>query len=222
MQTFTTASLNRIQSRLHRKKEKRMKYQYITIEREFGSGGTKIGELLAKECKIPCYGREILETVAEKYDISVEQIEQYEEGVTNSFLYTVFVMSKAQSGDMNMLSEEGKVYLAEQAAIHRLAQDGPAVFMGHCASEALKDRKGVAKIFIHADEDFKKQRIQEDYQISTNRMDFVRKKYDKKRANYYRANTMKRWDDYHNYDIVLNSGELGIEGCVKVLKSLLV
>ena len=41
-----------------------MKYQYITIEREFGSGGTRIGELLAKECKMPCYGREILECVA--------------------------------------------------------------------------------------------------------------------------------------------------------------
>ena len=63
-----------------------MKYQYITIEREFGSGGTRIGELLAKECKMPCYSREILERVARKYDISVEQIEQYEEGVTNSFL----------------------------------------------------------------------------------------------------------------------------------------
>ena len=99
-----------------------MKYQYITIEREFGSGGTRIGELLAKECKMPCYGRKILECVARKYDISVEQIEQYEEGVTNSFLYTVFVMSKAQSGDMNMLSDEGKVYLAEQAAIQSLAQ----------------------------------------------------------------------------------------------------
>ena len=45
-----------------------MKYQYITIEREFGSGGTRIGELLAKECKMPCYGREILECVARKYD----------------------------------------------------------------------------------------------------------------------------------------------------------
>ena len=191
-----------------------MKYQYITIEREFGSGGTRIGELLAKECKMPCYGREILECVARKYDISVEQIEQYEEGVTNSFLYTVFVMSKAQSGDMNML--------AEQAAIQSLAQNGSAVFMGHCASEALKDRKGVVKVFIHADDAFKQKRIQEDYQISPNRMEFLRKKYDKKRANYYRANTMKRWDDYRNYDIVLNSGKLGIEGCVKVLKGLLV
>ena len=36
-----------------------MKYQYITIEREFGSGGTRIGELLrseerrvGKECRL--------------------------------------------------------------------------------------------------------------------------------------------------------------------------
>ena len=198
-----------------------MKYQYITIEREFGSGGTKIGEMLAKECHIPCYGHEILEAVASKHDISVEQIEQYEESVTNSFLYTVFVMSKAQSGDLNMLSEEGQVYLAEQAAIRQLAQNGPAVFMGHCACEALKEQKGVAKVFIHADEAFKKKRIQEDYGISPSRGEATMKRYDKKRANYYRANTMKRWDDYRNYDIVLDSSQLGIEGCVAVLKGLL-
>ena len=41
-----------------------MKYNYITIEREYASGGTQIGEKLAKELGIPCYGREILEEVA--------------------------------------------------------------------------------------------------------------------------------------------------------------
>ena len=57
-----------------------MKYQYITIEREFGSGGTRIGELLAKECKMPCYGREILECVARKYDISVDRLNSMRRG----------------------------------------------------------------------------------------------------------------------------------------------
>lgn len=133
-----------------------------------------------KNAKCHVTAEKFLSGVARKYDISVEQIEQYEEGVTNSFLYTVFVMSKAQSGDMNMLSDEGKVYLAEQAAIQSLAHNGSAVFMGHCASEALKDRKGVVKVFIHADDAFKQKRIQEDYQISPNRMEFLRKKYDKR------------------------------------------
>lgn len=147
-----------------------------------------------KNAKCHVTAEKFLSGVARKYDISVEQIEQYEEGVTNSFLYTVFVMSKAQSGDMNMLSDEGKVYLAEQAAIQSLAQNGSAVFMGHCASEALKDRKGVVKVFIHAD-DASSRRESRGLPDFSNRMEFLRKKYDKKRANYYRANTMKRWDD---------------------------
>ena len=40
-----------------------MKAKYITIEREYGSGGTQIARRLAEETGIPCYGREILEAV---------------------------------------------------------------------------------------------------------------------------------------------------------------
>ena len=38
-----------------------MKYRYITIEREYGSGGTQIGKKLGEVCNVPFYGREILE-----------------------------------------------------------------------------------------------------------------------------------------------------------------
>ena len=41
-----------------------MRYKYITIEREYGSGGTEIARRVAEECGIPCYGKEILEFVA--------------------------------------------------------------------------------------------------------------------------------------------------------------
>ena len=53
-----------------------MNCRYITIEREYGSGGTKIARLLAEKTGIPCYGQEILEEVSKKYDISVERIQQ--------------------------------------------------------------------------------------------------------------------------------------------------
>lgn len=43
-----------------------MKCNYITIEREYGSGGTKIARRLAEECGIACYGAEILEAVSRK------------------------------------------------------------------------------------------------------------------------------------------------------------
>lgn len=200
-----------------------MKYRYITIEREYGSGGTKIGKELSQATGVPCYGREILEAVAKKRGIPADRINQYEEKATGSVIYTMFLMSRMQNGDSEMLTEDGKVFLDEQIEIRKLAMEGPAIFLGHCASEALRGEKGVVKVFIRcSDDDQVSRRIAQDYGISEKEIDSTRRYYNKKRAGYYRANTGNDWKDLKNFDIVLDSAVLGIEGCVKALKGLLV
>ncbi|MCI7813381.1 MAG: cytidylate kinase-like family protein [Lachnospiraceae bacterium] len=197
-----------------------MKYKYIAIEREYGSCGTQIGQELAKECGIPCYGREILEMISEKYHISVEQIEKYEEKATNSFLYSIALMGKIQSAEEDIWSREEKIYLEEQRLIKQLASEGPAVFVGRCASAALENQKNVLRVFIYADTDFRKENAIQKYGIAEKAVENVLKRYDRKRGSYYGANTGKNWKDWRNYDIILNSGKLGISGCVNTLKSL--
>lgn len=198
-----------------------MKCKYVTIEREYGSGGTKIARLLSEECRVPCYGREILEAVAKRMDISVERIEQYEEKATNSLLYTLVMMGRAQAGNSDMLTAEGVIYLEEQEEIRKMAMEGKTIFLGHCASEALRDKEGVIRVFIRSgSNEEKRQRIREDYGIAQKDIDATQKFYDRKRANYYYANTSKNWKNLSNYDIVLDSAALGIEGCVSVLKGL--
>ena len=207
--------------RVHvKEREDSMKCSYIAIEREYGSGGTEIARRLAAECGIACYGREILEAVAQKNAIPVERIERYEETATGSFLYTIFMMSRTHAASQDLVTAEGHVYLAEREEMQQMAAKGPAIFVGHCAGEALKNREGVVRVFIRADEAEKKRRICGEYQIPESQAETFRKRYDKRRANYYYANTMKRWDDYKNYDIVLDSGKLGVDGCVAVLKGL--
>ena len=199
-----------------------MRTSFITIEREYGSGGTKIARLLAGRTGVPCYGPEILEQVSGKYKISVEKIQKYEENVTNSFLYSLFMLHRLESGSTDMLTEEGHIFVAEQAAIKEMAAQGPAIFLGHCASEALKGRAGVVKVFIRcSDPERKRERILEDYGIPENEMEGTRKRFDKKRANYYYANTLQKWDDLKIYDMVLDSGRLGIEGCVAALRGIM-
>lgn len=198
-----------------------MKCNYITIEREYGSGGTVVARKLAEQCGIACYGREILEEVSREYNIAPESIEQYEETVTNSFLYSMFIISRAQAGDPDMLANEGHIYVAEQLMIKKLASRGRAIFLGHCASEALKDRQGVVKVFIRSSKEDKTKRIMDLYNIDEKEVELVRKKYDKKRANYFYANTAKTWDDFRNYDIVLDVSNIGIDGCVAALRGIL-
>ena len=197
----------------------KMKFRYITIEREYGSGGTNIARKLSEVTGVPCYGQEILEAVAKKQGIPVERINRYEEKATGSLIYAMFVMSRVQAGDPNMLTTEGKVFLDEQLEIRRLSMKGPAIFLGHCASEALRDQKNLVKVFIHSeDENEVKKRITEDYGIAPADVESTRKFYNKKRAGYFRANTGNEWKDLKNYDIVLDSSKLGIEGCVNILR----
>lgn len=198
-----------------------MRYRYLTIEREYGSGGTEIAKALAKALKIPCYGHEILELTCERLGISETKLEKYEETATNSFLFSVFMMSSSAAGRTDAVAGEGQIYLAEQAVIRDLAAQSPAIFIGHCASEALRGVSGVANVFIRADKAYKNARIQTEYGIDEKNVESTRKYFDKKRANYYYANTARRWEDLGGYDLVLDSGKLGTAGCVAALTGLM-
>ena len=143
-----------------------MNIRYITIEREFGSGGTKIARCLSESTGIPCYGKEILENASKKLNMSIDEIEKYEENVTNSLLYTIHMMAQVNSGNLDMLTKEGHVFVEEQFEIQKIAKRGKAIFLGHCVSEALKDETGVIKVFIRCSDDKEKQiRIIEEYGI---------------------------------------------------------
>lgn len=198
-----------------------MKIKYITIEREYGSGGTEIAAKLAEKCGIACYGAEIMELAAKKLHITAEEAQQYEEKITNSFLYSMFVMSQVQSGNTNALPMESRLYVEEHNAICNLAKSGRSVFVGHCASEALKDEAGVLRVFIRADDAFKHDRVVSEYGIDEKDAEAMCRRYNKKRSTYYTFNTNKKWDDLANYDMVLDSSAIGIDGCVNAIAALL-
>lgn len=197
-----------------------MKYKYVVIEREYGSGGTEIGQLLSEKTGMPCYGIEILKGVSEKLQIPVSDIEQYEENTTNSFLYSIYALGRMNDQSANLLSGENRIFIEEQRLIKEYALQGSAIFVGRCAASALED-KDVLAVYIHANRESRKHRAITEYGIPEKLADSVVSKYDKKRKNYYSVNTGKKWNDWNNYDIVLDSGRLGVEGCASIIRAAL-
>ena len=57
------------------------------------------------------------------------------------------------------------------------------------------------------------------YSLSQKDADKKIRKIDRHRSEYYRYYTCREWDNVRNYDLCLNSAELGYEGCVKAIKS---
>ncbi len=71
---------------------------YVTIGRQFGSGGREIGKKVAQALGIPYYDKELLKVAAEKSGLSHEFLSNYDEKPTNSFLYSLVM------GQQNVLS----------------------------------------------------------------------------------------------------------------------
>ena len=190
-----------------------MKYDIITIERQYATGGFEIGQMLAEKLNIPYYGREIMEMAAAQEKIAMEDIEHMEETVTNSLLYSIAMRAKMAT----RLGGNQLAYLAEATVVNGLADKGSAVFIGHCAGCILRERDDVLRVFIHADDKKRRYRAITEYDIDANAVDLVMNQFDKRRANYYKANSDRKWDDFSAYHLVLDSGELGLKECANII-----
>ena len=192
----------------------------ITIGRQYGSGGHEIGQKLAKELGIKCYDKELLDRAAKESGICQELFEHHDERPTNSFLYSLvmdtysFGYSSAGFTDMPM---NHKVFLAQFEAIKKLAAEGPCVMVGRCADYALADNKDCFSVFIHADLDWRIQRIAGKYNKTPKEAKDMITKTDKSRASYYNYYTNKKWGVAAGYSLCVDSGILGIEGATQAI-----
>lgn len=194
----------------------------ITIGRQFGSGGREIGMRLAEELGIKCYDKELLDRAAKESGICQELFEHHDEKPTNSFLYSLVMdtysfggYSSAAFADMPI---NHKVFLAQFDAIKKLAEEESCVIVGRCADYALAEYPGAVSVFIHADMDKRIRRIAKKYDLSDAAAKERIQKTDKKRASYYNYYTSKKWGDASEYNLCLDSGMLGVEGCVEMIK----
>ena len=104
--------------------------------------------------------------------------------------------------------------------ITQLAEKGPCVIVGRCADYILRDKADCLRVFIHADIKFRAERIVREYGERTESPEQRIKDKDKRRAAYHRFYTDMKWGHAQNYDLTLNSGTLGLDKCVEIIKSL--
>lgn len=193
----------------------------ITIGREFGSGGREIGEKVAEAFGITCYDKELLARAAKDSGLCEEVFEHHDERPTSSFLYNLvmdtysFGYNAASFVDMPI---SHKVFLAQFDSIKKLASEGPCVIVGRCADYALADFENVVKIFIHADMESRIARIAGKYDLTPDKAKDMILKKDKQRASYYNYYSANKWGHSDTYDISINSGKLGIDGTVKLIR----
>ena len=194
-----------------------MKKTIITIERQYGSGGSIIGKLAAEKLGINCYNRQILEMTAERCGIAPEYLESAEENVPTSFLYSLLLSANPGRTMEENLPLSDKVFLMESRIINEIADNEKSfVLVGRCGSYILED-KGCFSVYIYADPEYRMKRAIKEYEINENKAESVMKKADKRRETFYNVNTGRVWQDKDQYSLCLNSAELGDELCADII-----
>ena len=99
----------------------------------------------------------------------------------------------------------------------QLAEQGPCVIVGRNADYILKDRKDVLDVFIHADDDFRADRIVRLYGESEKSPMTRLQEKDKRRKINYQHYTGRTWGAAENYHLCINSAAIGIENAVELI-----
>ena len=107
--------------------------------------------------------------------------------------------------------------MLQRKIILDLAKQGPCVIVGRCADYILDKEYNCLKVFVHASIEKRIEHILANYGERKESPAKRLRDKDKKRRAYYKYYTETQWGVANNYQIALDSGELGIEKCVDII-----
>lgn len=195
-----------------------MKSYVITIGREFGSGGRRIGEMLARELGIPCYDKHLIEEAEALSGIEKSELEKADEMAANRFLYTVPNTPNRFTGYGKPMNDT--LFVIQSELIKKYADEGPCVIIGRCADAVLKDYKNRISIFIYAPAAERIDELMRRYETDREEAAYLMKQADKIRRNYYNYYAKKKWGDRFSYDLLIDSSRFSEEEITAMIRGL--
>ncbi|MBP3672512.1 MAG: cytidylate kinase-like family protein [Oscillospiraceae bacterium] len=194
-----------------------MEKKIITVSREFGSGGRTVGRLIAQQLDIPFYDSELVKQISLESGFAPKFVEEHGEHSPGNSLFSYAFAPQGVPGVMNGLSTADFLWNIQCSVILQIADQGPCVIVGRNADYILKDREDVLNVFIHADKDFRAERIVRLYGNSEKTPAARLQEKDKRRRVNYQHYTGRTWGIAENYDVCLNSGVIGVERCAEII-----
>ena len=108
--------------------------------------------------------------------------------------------------------------VAQDRIIRKIADNGSCVIVGRAADYVLRDYKNVLRIFVHAPETYRINRVMETYGDSDKDAAQNIRRSDNARASYYKNISGQEWGNSKNYHICIDSS-IGVDKCADVILS---
>ncbi|HHX31436.1 MAG TPA: cytidylate kinase family protein [Bacteroidales bacterium] len=187
----------------------------ITISRQYGSGGHAVGEAIANKLGIAFYDSKLIDLTAIASGYTPEYVEKHEQRLPNGLLDKLYNNNYAYANEA--IPPNDKLFIAQTGVIRNIAAHESCVIVGRSANFILKGHKNCFNVFVHANNEFRKKRVVQNYMQNPNDAERVMAKKDKERDDYSKHYTGKDWDDLNTYDMTVDTSLFGIEGTADMI-----
>ena len=177
----------------------------ITITREHGTAGKKIGSMVAQRLAIPFYYKEVTALAAQESGLDKRFVSELNENSPN-LLYDLYLSTNAVQ----------RAVIAQEEVICTIANNGSCVIVGRAADYVLRDYDNVFRVFIHAPKEYRVAKVMEMYGDTLEEAQRNVRHSDIARAGYYRNISGQNWGVPQNYHLCLDAS-IGEEMCAELI-----
>jgi cytidylate kinase len=181
----------------------------ITIEREYGSGGGEIAQLLSKQLGWKLWDQLLTEEIARLAECP-KAVVQLREERTDPLYYRLFksFLRGSYEGSLNahklkVVDSESILKLTERVVLHA-AKTGNSVIVGRGSQQFLKNRQDTLRIFLYAPREEKVRRLLARGK-NQNEAEQLVDTVDRERADFIQKFFHVEWPDRTLYHTMINT-----------------
>ncbi len=206
----------------------------ITIARQFGAGGTSVGQIVARKLKADLLDRQLIAEVARRLELPEADVEAQDEQ-PGSFLNRLLIALGSASPQVSIpagaawappyadlsIDPRRAVLEVTQQVIEEAARSGHVVIIGRGGAYILRDLEHALHVFLCAAEGTRLKTLMERFGLGEEEARRRMKQTDANRAAYIRQVYGHDWTHPSHYDLVLDTGRLGYEVAANVISAVL-
>jgi cytidylate kinase len=181
----------------------------VSIEREYGSGGGEIAQLLAKQLGWKLWDQQLTEEIARLAECPKAVVERREER-TDPLYYRLFksFLRGSYEGSLNahklkVVDSESILRLTESVVLHA-AKKGNSVIVGRGSQHFLRDRPDTLRVFLYAPREDKVRRLLARGKNESEAEELV-DTVDRERADFIQKYFGVEWPDRAIYHAMINT-----------------
>lgn len=193
----------------------------ITIEREFGCGGSEIASLVATRLGWSLWDERLTQEIARLTESTPEEVER-REWRSDPLVYRLFqdfLRGGFEGGlpPMNRLHllDAHRIAVVSEAAVQTALSNAPSVIVGRGSQYFLRNRKDVFRVFLYASRDHKIRRLIAGGVTQEKAIEDV-DTTDNARAAFVRQYLGLKWPEIHLFHAMFNT-EVGESSTAEML-----